>query len=742
MRHWKSTPYFTRLLAFNSLLILVIGVAPLVIAFQYMMSAYNGELAKFNVQSVKQIRSAIDGQILKPTVEAANHSLTESATGEPPLLYPMLHTIRGNYSSMTDVTETLSAIEAQLSFAASVDIYYRNNDVFFFGTKFFCYMDQSACKLGFRERWLQQLGQAGTQVAWYTVDAEDNPDYERLISYVRNYPYFAPPDKRKAVFAVNLKESAIRSKLAQSLAAGSGLIFVVDGDGALISSNASAGEEEEFRRAGIRFPERAPAADEEQPIESLKWEGKEAVAAFADSEINDWRYVTVVEKSVFYKRAAHIRNLMYALGGALLAVGLALVYMLTKRAHRPIGLTLREYSLRIDDLNGQLARHEPVIKYHGIMSLLTGTGVAGAGGQTADMRLFLDLHLREPYFFCFVLISAGGMDGESRSGVAAAYRMAERLEAAGSPHCRIWAVVSPEGSIYGIVNGSDPEGEADERALLEQLERHADEPCSLCLGSRYAIAETAPAVSHREAREAAAYAYFYPERQVIRYAELGTASRQDSGGPARAPDELAAALRAADEGKALHVIRSAIEEASSGRYTADYGRQLLGELAASLGKTLKSLGIGARELYGCELRERAAGFANARLFAAWIEEAAGLAIREIEAQRKGADTELNARVKAYVEAHLCGELGLDRIAEHIGVTPNYLSRLFKLGAGITLIEYITGRKLEKAAELLRENRHSVGEIALMLGYQSPNHFIRIFKEKYGLTPKQFQKSGC
>ncbi|MDG0809968.1 AraC family transcriptional regulator [Cohnella rhizosphaerae] len=653
----------------------------------------------------------------------------------------MLHSIRGDYSSMTDVTETLSAIEAQLSFAASVDIYYRYNDVFFYGTKFFCYMDQSACKLGFRERWLEQLGQAGTQVAWYPIAAADNPDREKLVSYVRNYPYFAPPDKRKAVFAVNLKESAIRGKLAQSLAPGGGLIFVVDGGGALISSNASAREEDEFRRAGIRFPQPARETDEEQPIERVKWEGKEAVAAFADSEINDWRYVTIAEKSVFYKRAAHIRNLMYALGGALLAVGLALVYMLTKRAHKPIGLTLRAYSLRIDDLNDQLAKHEPVIKYHGIMSLLTGTGLAGAGGQTADMRLFLDLHLREPYFFCFVLNMAGGMDGESRSGVAAAYRMAERLEAAGSLSCKIWAVVSPEGSIYGIVNGAEPDGEADERVLQGEVERHADEPCSLCLGGRYAIEETAPAVSHREACEAAAYAYFYPERRVVRYDALGIPSRKDGGGPAKAPDELAAALRAADEDKALRVVRSAIEEASSGLYAAAYARQLLGELDAALGKTLKSLGIGSRELYGCDIKERAAGLANVRLYADWIEEAVNLAVREIEAQRKGADTELNARVKAYVEAHLCGELSLDRIAEHIGVTPNYLSRLFKLGAGVTLIEYITGRKLEKAAELLRENGRSVGEIALLLGYQSPNHFIRIFKEKYGLTPKQFQKSG-
>ncbi|MBO9610037.1 MAG: helix-turn-helix domain-containing protein [Paenibacillaceae bacterium] len=48
--------------------------------------------------------------------------------------------------------------------------------------------------------------------------------------------------------------------------------------------------------------------------------------------------------------------------------------------------------------------------------------------------------------------------------------------------------------------------------------------------------------------------------------------------------------------------------------------------------------------------------------------------------------------------------------------------------GVTFIEFITRRKLEAAAKLPAENKYSVNEIASMLGSQSTNHFIRIFKE--------------
>lgn len=68
-----------------------------------------------------------------------------------------------------------------------------------------------------------------------------------------------------------------------------------------------------------------------------------------------------------------------------------------------------------------------------------------------------------------------------------------------------------------------------------------------------------------------------------------------------------------------------------------------------------------------------------------------------------------------------------------------LIRLFKQYTGYTIIEYVSIKKTEYAAELLRSSDKKILEIASMLGYDSLSHFNHLFKRYIGLTPREYRK---
>lgn len=86
----------------------------------------------------------------------------------------------------------------------------------------------------------------------------------------------------------------------------------------------------------------------------------------------------------------------------------------------------------------------------------------------------------------------------------------------------------------------------------------------------------------------------------------------------------------------------------------------------------------------------------------------------------------------------CEALGVAQIAEELKVTPNYLSSMFKKYTGESLTSYLTGLRLEEARRRLMEPGICVKEVAVSLGYTSSRHFARLFREKYGLSPSDYQ----
>ena len=93
----------------------------------------------------------------------------------------------------------------------------------------------------------------------------------------------------------------------------------------------------------------------------------------------------------------------------------------------------------------------------------------------------------------------------------------------------------------------------------------------------------------------------------------------------------------------------------------------------------------------------------------------------------------------YIEENFHKEISLDELAGELGISSYYFSKLFKEEKGETFINFISDKRLEKARQLLAETDLSIKEITAEVGYNDQNYFSRIFKTKYGLSPKEYRK---
>ena len=97
------------------------------------------------------------------------------------------------------------------------------------------------------------------------------------------------------------------------------------------------------------------------------------------------------------------------------------------------------------------------------------------------------------------------------------------------------------------------------------------------------------------------------------------------------------------------------------------------------------------------------------------------------------------RAKAYIHSHLSQPILVTEVAEHINLSSEYFTRLFKKETGQNIKDYILQAKIDAARELLVRSEIPVSMIALEMGYDNFSHFTQIFKKICGLTPSEYRK---
>jgi AraC family transcriptional regulator len=94
---------------------------------------------------------------------------------------------------------------------------------------------------------------------------------------------------------------------------------------------------------------------------------------------------------------------------------------------------------------------------------------------------------------------------------------------------------------------------------------------------------------------------------------------------------------------------------------------------------------------------------------------------------------------AFVEDHLGDNLRLTDLAALVAYSPDHFARLFKHTFRLSPYQYILRRRVERAKLLLRSRAHSIAEVAVLCGFGSQAHLHAAFKARTGVTPGAYRK---
>ena len=97
-------------------------------------------------------------------------------------------------------------------------------------------------------------------------------------------------------------------------------------------------------------------------------------------------------------------------------------------------------------------------------------------------------------------------------------------------------------------------------------------------------------------------------------------------------------------------------------------------------------------------------------------------------------------IKEYVQKHYASDISLAVLADNLGFSSSYLTKVFSKLEGTTPSKYIRDYRMGIAKQLLSEPDASINAVSLAVGYPDPFHFSKTFKQTFGVSPSEYKNS--
>lgn len=512
-----------------------------------------------------------------------------------------------------------------------------------------------------------------------------------------------------------------------------------------------------------------------------RYEGEKNVMSYVASQVVDWKYVMITPEKIFWEKAVYIRNFTFiSFLLCMLLAGIA-TFLLLRSNYSSVNSLMKtiaeKLSITVDnkyneyafienvltntinenkEISGKLRQQNSIMRDNLINKLLKGR--LNESMAIYESLSALDINFETENFAVMVFyidnydeftkLPAGNGEDELRLVEFIIRNVVEELINRNN-HCYM---VDIDDIMACLINFKTQQGEAGLEELLSaasEAQKFISEKFNIYFTVAVsnvhdaihkiprAYGECMEALEHRMVmgsgkiicyknvvgryNENPGYSYYYPmlvEQQLVNFIKVG---------------DFKGAISIVDE-----VLKSNFEE---GARSIQLAKCVMFNLTGTILKTMNDLSAHYRSdiLKESNPAERLLGCETVNEMENEIARILQIICRYVQDERRKESSNFYEKVRAFIEkSYKDINLSVGAIGEYFDMTPAYVSKLFKEQTGESLLDYMNKIRIEKAKELLGQERYTIQEVADLVGYNDSKTFTRYFKKFEGVTPGKFK----
>lgn len=732
------------------LIIVIISASLTVLYLIYLKNVFERELINKYTGSLEQLQDNVDRYIL----ESAQNVVTHYLNLDPDIKKLFYVPVENNHIYIKRTWEQISKIVNPSDFYHGIYIYYKLNNMVIGNTGTYLLHGKTTNKYDFS--WMIENGRTLDTWVYISDFGKYNPEYKSksILAYVRQFPLNSGETDGMGVFAVTIDIDRAYDRIRKLSMSVFENMSMIDEKSNIIYMKGL----KDFDLANFINN----IATEESGFYKLKHHKKGRVVFYRRSELGGFYYISTVDLLPELIQKLFVNEKIYVIAFAEVLLLVILSVLWSRRLYDPIGslvarirtinkevlgheintykeeqmlnTTMQKLVEKVQELQSKVVFDEPEIKNSFLKQLFYSTNTNSDRQNINTLLKRLKVEFPFAIYQCLYIKIMNCENIERVKMETTRYNLIYFIENIHVNDCVKFATVVYDGCIGVLVNSGRKETVIKLAKDIAEYEK-SDSQVSLCIGVGECKQELIQVwESFRSAVDVTLYSFIYPEQKVL-VAEVIAKEHVKPYVDIGIRKEMSKLLEYnLDTQKVSSYIEYILWAIKKEKYTVDSVFKYVNEIINAINE--KFTFYRTDELIDLN---RINNINDARSIILASIERLKTIIDEEESNKTVKEIE---RIKKYIREQICRnsseDISLVCVSEKFNKSPNYLSKIFKDITGVSFKEFVIDVKLEKAIEIINENKNiKTSELAYRLGYTNISHFIRIFRGKYGCTPQQY-----